>query len=309
MSTLRQTIQIDKKKAKYFVGRIGPETTNLTLRNYFGSFGVIHIAKVEISKRSGKKKGFGYIIFEQLNDVSGLCSKEHLLDGKLVYVGLYEEKILTHWHQMRENSFKLKITEIPPYFSELQVVRQIEKFGLVLISNCPRQSKKLAYFCNLEICRTDSALYFLKRVELCNKEEGLLPISITLAQLEQSVINLEKEPSYKSFSAGENDCFLVSSKPKEARESNRLVTINFGKDSPRFAPSKHSKYEFFRHENLAQRKAYFGIVNYRFNISKPSSLTVVDLTGNYRRKSTEAGSVLVRDTISRLKPVFRRSQV
>jgi len=59
---------------KVFVGGIGQDTQDSHLREYFSQFGNVQTASVMTDKVSGNSRGFGFIVFDNADDVDKLCS-------------------------------------------------------------------------------------------------------------------------------------------------------------------------------------------------------------------------------------------
>lgn len=285
MSAL-QSSYIDKRhRTKYFVGRVGPDTTNLSLRNYFSRYGSVHIAKVEVSKRSCKRKGFAYVIFDNIEDPQSLTNNEHILDGKSVYVDLYEEKVLTRWHLMRENSLHLQVTEIPREISQIQIIASVEILGKVLVSNCPRQQGASKYTCNLEIQRTKTAINLIEktRISVCEieGEERWFISSSQLGWLFKKLKNKQNLTGIDSLLTTQRSVCKKQIKMEEFEQKQLQRAIN----------EKHSKYEF-----NARGKPYKDndhLANYRFNINKPSTADALSTHVVFSRHSAAAGFVML----------------
>jgi RNA recognition motif-containing protein len=278
-----------RHRNKFFVGRVGPESNNLSLRNYFSSFGEVQIAKVEISKRSGKKKGFGYVVYKSMLSTSELCSKEHFLDGKCVYVDRYEEKPLAKWHNMRKNSIRLHVTEINSKASELQVVKIAEIFGRVLVSNCPRQAPELGYTCNIEIERTKDSLMSINKEGIkkefdLNLEESW---SMTFSHLIKYFSRINAIPKQIQYGFLDSDQLSLNKKSLTKGKVQHLPQV-IGQHQ------KHSKYEFIgRDKSYSDRCSL--LVNYRFNINKPSAASIAFTKAVYQRRKTPLGVVMMRE--------------
>ena len=96
--TIRQMSQIDPKRAiprqehhrtqKLFVGGLAPTVTTESLRAYFAQFGKVVDATVMVDRDSSRSKGFGFVTFEDIDNVERLLGIGLLeIDGKLVSRG------------------------------------------------------------------------------------------------------------------------------------------------------------------------------------------------------------------------------
>ena len=75
----------DKQNRKVFCGGLDGNTTDQSLGEYFCQFGDVEEAKVMTHKESGKSRGFGFVIFTNLDDFrTCLKQKSHEVDGKEV---------------------------------------------------------------------------------------------------------------------------------------------------------------------------------------------------------------------------------
>lgn len=294
MSPIQNDYLSFKQRLKFFVGRVGPATTNLRLREYFGAYGNVHIAKVETSKRSGKRKGFGYVIFTHIRDAVDMCRAEHRIDGLPVYVDYYTESVLTDWHRKREMSVRLQIAGIPGKVSEYQLQRMLENMATVLVSNSPRHSKGSTYLCNIEIERTDETMRHLTSAGFMNNDQGFFT---NFDELKQIHSKLKKMPNQLILSLQKE--YPLQIEKEVTFQENLKPSIDFSTSSSKFELSKHSKYEFIQNARLINRSKKMATLNYRFNIVKPEAVPVSVRDENYARCPTDNGVVMMRSTISR----------
>ena len=285
MLALQSSYMGTSHRTKYFIGRVGPETTNLSLRDHFARYGSVHIAKVEVSRRSLKSKGFAYVIFEHIDDPQSLMIKEHVLDGKSVYVDRYEDRVLTNWHLMRENSLHLQVTEIPREISQIQIIASVEILGKVLVSNRPRQQDAFNYTCNLEIQRTEAAINLIKkaRIRVC-KLKSRERWFISWSQLGLLFKMQKMEQNFPGINCLHTTHPSVSKKEIKMKESEQ-------KQLQRASYEKHSKYEFIARGKPHKDNGH--LANYRFNIIKPSTADALSTHAVYSRHSTAAGFVML----------------
>ncbi|CDR98112.1 RNA recognition motif. (a.k.a. RRM, RBD, or RNP) domain containing protein, putative [Babesia bigemina] len=73
---------------KLFIGRLGPETTVGTMRNYFSQFGEIADAYIPRDSYTQKSKGFGFLTFAHKDALHAVMepNAKHYIDGKEVVV-------------------------------------------------------------------------------------------------------------------------------------------------------------------------------------------------------------------------------
>jgi hypothetical protein len=85
------TIQSDQRQGseRVFVGGLAPETTDATLRQYFGKYGILVEAAVILDRRSKLSRGFGFIAFENGNVPADIFKDDHVIDGKVIGVRMY----------------------------------------------------------------------------------------------------------------------------------------------------------------------------------------------------------------------------
>lgn len=67
--------------AKVFIGGLGQQTTDESLRVYFGQFGVVEDAAVVIDKANGRSRGFGFCTFTDPQSASHCLNQRHKIDG------------------------------------------------------------------------------------------------------------------------------------------------------------------------------------------------------------------------------------
>lgn len=136
MASRHQKSSNKSDRVKVFVGKIGLNTTPSSLRAYFDQFGTIIVARLEVSKCSGKRKGFGYIIYESLRNANKICSAVHTLDGHSVEVDLFLPEVLTFWHTRRQESIKVEISGVPISTKEAFIFNQLNSaYGPIMLLN------------------------------------------------------------------------------------------------------------------------------------------------------------------------------
>ena len=277
--------QPKSKKTKLFVGLIGSDTTNKSLRSFFEQFVDIHIAKVEISRRSGKKKGFGYVICNTVPREGLKLPSVLQLDGKKVLVSHYEDALTSAWHDVRSQSIRVTISNIPDYASESEVVQLLERFGIVLLSNFACGDHDYESECSrvlrVELVNTSSCCTYLEMIS-GRKVDFTINQILEFWDLKQhsSQINSKYDPSQLNLS---NLCEIFGlTKPSKPTIDPVMSQIILHKKD------KHSKYEFIANT----RKISSTNANYRFNIVVPDRLQVELAVIEQQRKTSQWGSVL-----------------
>lgn len=78
---------------KLFVGGLAPTVTTESLRAYFAQFGKVVDATVMVDRDSSRSKGFGFVTFENIDNVERLLGIGLLeIDGKLIDVKLAQPR-------------------------------------------------------------------------------------------------------------------------------------------------------------------------------------------------------------------------
>lgn len=272
------------RKTKLFVGLLGPDTTNLSLRSFFEDLVEVQIAKVEISRRSGKRKGFGYVIFERLR-LKPLCLPSVVcIDGHKAFMDTYSDSVTAAWHSVRNQALHVTITGIPPKIPEREVIRLLEPFGVVLVSNFAyseqSETNPTTSVLLVELIRSPACVDKLEKVWGRVPERSINQLWEYRELLSQSqqvcTANLRSPLTISAIGLlfGLWKPLLVEVKPRP----NRISVLS--KD-------KHSKYESKpKHTSIDSSPE-----NYRFNIVVPVNLLLTNSFIQKNKRTSEWGSV------------------
>ncbi|KMT16551.1 hypothetical protein BVRB_3g048440 [Beta vulgaris subsp. vulgaris] len=75
---------MDSDQGKLFVGGISWETTEETLKDYFGQFGDVYQANIMRDKATGRPRGFGFVLFSDPSVIDRVVQDKHTIDGRPV---------------------------------------------------------------------------------------------------------------------------------------------------------------------------------------------------------------------------------
>lgn len=202
MASRHQKSNNKSDRVKVFVGKIGPNTTPSSLRGYFDQFGTIIVARLEVSKCSGKRKGFGYIIYESLRNANKICWADHTLDGHSVEVDLFLPEVLTFWHKRRQESIKVKICGVPISIKEAFIFDQLNSvYGPVLLLNtfetneAELNKSECSYIAEIERNERSLRSFASARIKLPAKADDLAKIDFS--QFTTGFINQENSYEVK----------------------------------------------------------------------------------------------------------------
>lgn len=74
----------DSDVGKLFVGGISRDTTDYTLKNYFGKYGDVSFSNIAIDRITGFSRGFGFVTFSDPSSVDRALSDHHIISGRTV---------------------------------------------------------------------------------------------------------------------------------------------------------------------------------------------------------------------------------
>lgn len=260
MKTSPTSSQVQDKKTygpKLFVGRIGPTTTPTSMRRHFECLCAVQVVKIEFSKKSKNRKGFGYVIIENPDDLTRVLEHHHVLDGKPVDVYRYGLEATTKWYNDKEKSIKVKVVNIPADVSEQIFTQFFEDYSKVLVVNILEE--QLAY-------NTLPVRYAL--VEMLNTGVRLKVGKCTIRSKTQEIqylnyIDIERIVSRNSVSQGQHIYNQKTITPFSSSSIHKNLFFASKLEFGKYEDDKHSKYEFL----AATRHTALKTENYRFNIS------------------------------------------
>ncbi|KAI1702746.1 RNA recognition motif domain-containing protein [Ditylenchus destructor] len=116
--------EVREKEFTLYVGKLSPNTTNESLRNFYSRFGQLTQCNVKLDRQTGQSRGFGYVAFcsqEELD--SALAVQPHVIDGTEV-----EINYVTREYDLFVTSLHPNITEkeLNDFFSRYGELRKCE---------------------------------------------------------------------------------------------------------------------------------------------------------------------------------------
>ena len=70
---------MEGEPGKLFVGGIAQETTEETLKNYFGRYGGVKESKIIRDRNTGNGRGFGFVTFEDPSVANNVLRDKHVI--------------------------------------------------------------------------------------------------------------------------------------------------------------------------------------------------------------------------------------
>lgn len=81
-------MEIDKKvkidQGKLFIGGISWDSNEDSLKEYFGSYGVVDEAMIMRDRITSRPRGFGFVVFADPAVAERVVKEEHVIDGRRV---------------------------------------------------------------------------------------------------------------------------------------------------------------------------------------------------------------------------------
>lgn len=278
-------------KKKLFVGLTGPDTTNHSLRCFFENELTVHIAKVEISRRSGKKKGFAYITYDNLPGADSKFPAVGILDNKKVFIASYDDSLTAAWHRVRQQSIQITITGIPSYMPEIEVVRLLEVFGTVIVSNftggCRKGINPNSLVMLVEMVRDIDSLKNLAQVWKQIPGHSISHVW-DFKNLLASSNHVLRSGTQKSISLSDLDKVFGLTK------TISIPSIETIPVTQKSLQDKHSKYEFCKLDDKLSHRGD----NYRFNILTQSCNPSSFGTPQDHKVISTWGSIVLKKTLT-----------
>lgn len=247
---------------KLFVGRIGPKTTPASMRQYFEQICSVQVVKIEFSRKSKNRKGFGYIIVESEKDVTKVLETNHVLDGKAVYVQRYGIEATSTWYGNKENSIKIRVSNVPKGITEDIISRLFEGYGIVMVANIlepkPVFNNQSSRYALIEMLNTGESFTVGNRSIRCRPHEIQCIEYVDISMYVKRLIALA------SISSESNDTENHQENFDKHKERVLKPILEFGVSRQ----DKHSKYEYLRKTELQVQDKN----NYRFNIMRKNNL-------------------------------------
>lgn len=75
---------MDSDEGKVFIGGIAWDTSEDTLRDYFGQYGQVAQAVIMRDKPTGRPRGFGFVVFSDPSVLDRVLEERHTIDGRTV---------------------------------------------------------------------------------------------------------------------------------------------------------------------------------------------------------------------------------
>lgn len=247
---------------KLFVGGLSPATTPHSLRTYFERICPVQVVKVEFSRKSKNKKGFGYVIIDRQEDVEMLLRMNHMIDNKFVQVMPYSLEATTKWYKDKAQSIKIKLRNVPNGVSDYQISLFFERFARVLVVNVLQELsneyedvENVAY---VELHNIYKPLLIGKKILTFNPNVTQV---LNFFSIEKCIGGLSG-----SYSAPLIQSYSFESDNQTYSKKNIKSLLNFNEANQN---DMHSKYEFIRARNLENNETS----NYRFNLRVSSRIS------------------------------------
>lgn len=77
---------MDSDEGKLFIGGIAWDTTEETLREYFGKYGEVTETVIMLDKVTHRPRGFGFVVFSDPSVLDTVLQDRHSIDGRTVRI-------------------------------------------------------------------------------------------------------------------------------------------------------------------------------------------------------------------------------
>ena len=77
---------------KLFAGGLAQEATEKDIKDYFAGFGEVASVNLMMDQKTGRSRGFAYVVFNEVETLNTVLTQDHAIKGKNVAVKKAEPK-------------------------------------------------------------------------------------------------------------------------------------------------------------------------------------------------------------------------
>ncbi|KAF7134781.1 hypothetical protein RHSIM_Rhsim08G0090200 [Rhododendron simsii] len=131
---------------KLFIGGIEQETSEATLREYFGNYGGVKEIEIPRDRITGYGRGFGFVTFDEPSVANEVINGVHTILGRKVEVKHAQPKGERYENQQMKplSAKKIFVGGLPPNITQAEFKNFFERFGATtdVVVMCDKETNK-----------------------------------------------------------------------------------------------------------------------------------------------------------------------
>lgn len=129
-----------------FVGGLYPETTSVTVKEYFEKFGEVQEVKI-IGEKQRRSRGFGFVLYKNFATLNKVMALKHVIEGRDVdcNFAVFSNEMNTD-EASKKNEKKIFLNELPSEVVKQDLIDAFTQYGEIEnVMIVKRKNRELAF--------------------------------------------------------------------------------------------------------------------------------------------------------------------